>query len=90
MSSRFLIGASIRIILFLSSKAINLPPTLTQEASTTSPALTIAILEVPPPISIFMTVFFDSFEYRAAPEPIAAITDSKLGPAAAQTNFPAL
>ena len=57
--------------------------------STTSPASQTAILEVPPPISTFMTRADSRIERAAAPEPKAASMASSASPALTDTNFPA-
>ena len=69
--------------------AIRRPPTATQLVDVISPLMEIAQLAVPPPISQESMVLFSKAERWVAPDPMAAITLSKLGPADAATNLPA-
>jgi len=57
--------------------------------SRTSPASHRAILEVPPPISTFMTRADSRIERAQAPDPKAARVASSASPALTETNFPA-
>src|SRR5258706_15098676 len=54
-----------------------------------SPASHRAILEVPPPISTFMTRADSRIERAQAPDPKAARVASSASPALTETNFPA-
>jgi hypothetical protein len=67
----------------------NRPPTDMQLVESVRPFLIMAMFDVPPPISQDKMVLWRFLERAAAPEPIAAIMLSKLGPAVAATNFPA-
>jgi len=64
------------------------PPTFIAAVAATLPSLHTAILELPPPTSQFMIVFPVVPDLATAPEPYAARTLSKLGPAVAATNLP--
>ncbi len=57
--------------------------------SITSPFLKRDILDVPPPMSIFATYAFSSFDILSAPAPLPAIIPSRSGPAVATTKSPA-
>src|SRR6202047_292001 len=57
-------------------------PPSTAVRSLTRPSQQIAIFEVPPPTSIFITVALSRIERATAPDPCAAITVSGLEPAA--------
>ncbi len=64
-------------------------PTSTAVTSITLPSAQIAILEVPPPTSTFITVHSSRIESATAPDPYAAITVSRLSPADTATSLPA-
>ncbi len=82
-------GSATRQIFSSESWAISLPPTETQLVDTILPFTDMAMLEVPPPMSQDSIVLLYSLDLSLAPEPMAAITPSKFGPAVAATNFPA-
>lgn len=56
---------------------------------TRSPQWNTAMLDVPPPTSTLATVQANSREWSWAPAPLAAMMDSRSGPAEATTNSPA-
>ena len=85
----FAAGSSMRQIIPSELTPNNRPPTDTQLVDIVSPFFNMAMFEVPPPISQDNIVLLSFFERPAAPEPMAAIELSKLGPAVAATNRPA-
>ncbi len=83
-------GPSILTIFPVSSNAIRRPPTAKALVAVSFPFSQSASLIVPPPTSILRTVMFSLRDKATAPEPFAAIKDSRWCPADAHTNFPDL
>ena len=81
-------GPSMRTSAPSASWASSRPPTATAAVETISPPRHSANLVVPPPISTLRNTLSSAFDRLTAPEPCAAITDSRLWPADAQTNLP--
>ena len=71
------------------SRQMSRAPTSSAVRSLTRPSAQIAIFDVPPPMSTFITVAPSRIERAAAPEPWAAITASRLSPAETATILPA-
>ena len=82
-------ASSMRVTRPSASKETMRAPTSTAVRSAISPASHTAILEVPPPISMFMTRADSRIERAQAPEPNAARVASSASPALTETNFPA-